>query len=350
MWSHEEWILAVKNLSNPDVVIRNAVTSETGIKSKPAVSEVTSLHFPQSYGIDVMHIGYLGVSPQLTYLFGKKAAVPSNKTKVHADPEQSIAINSLRMSTKDQANFGRDIVASHATIPSSFGSCIPNPFEPKGNIKAEQWQIFSTLLAVPLLAGRISKASLYSLHCYATILLLSAKHTVTRSDLQRIRICIKEFKTWYSKEVISIDVSYATYVLHAFEHIPFTIEQTGPVSTTWQYPLEKLIGFVAPKVQSKNRPYKQLGLMLFDVMNCNLAKVLRPDLDQVSKIPRPSLFYSNQMGYEFNHPSEECGLSDNQSLIKLLTAATGEPVEQNANYVKWARCTLFSGDRIGKYQ
>ncbi|POG60885.1 hypothetical protein GLOIN_2v1430867, partial [Rhizophagus irregularis DAOM 181602=DAOM 197198] len=41
-------------------------------------------------------------------------------------------------------------------------------------------------------------------------------------------------------------------------HIAYSIQETGPLWATWQFPIERLFGMLIPLVHSRQHPYTNL--------------------------------------------------------------------------------------------
>jgi hypothetical protein len=137
--THNDCIqLGLEVLEAPNDHARTQLASRSGIKGVSVLSQVPSISIPGSFPVDVMHMIWINLVPQLTKLWTGKFNDLDAGVEQYSIP--AALLEALGNLTK----------ASGATIPSSFGCCVPN-LKTTSHFMAESWSLFATLLAPSLL-------------------------------------------------------------------------------------------------------------------------------------------------------------------------------------------------------
>jgi hypothetical protein len=111
---HDCICLGLKVLQAPNDHARTQLASQSGIKGVSVLSQVLSVSIPSSFPIDIMHMVWINLVPQLTKLW----------TRQFNDLDEGVERYSIPAALWEA--LGDLTEASGTTIPSTFGCCIPN--------------------------------------------------------------------------------------------------------------------------------------------------------------------------------------------------------------------------------
>lgn len=179
-------------LKAPSEKARSALATASGVKGVSLLARLPSVSIPSSFPIDVMHMVWINLIPQLVKLWtGEFNGLDDGSESYMLHPSVWMSL-------------GGTIAGSGATIPSSFGCRLPDVSKP-GHRTAESWSIFATQLAPNLLRRRFRKSTYYT-HFVRLVKLLNqcTSFTMLRSDISQVR---KGFADWITE--------YERYVVHS---------------------------------------------------------------------------------------------------------------------------------------
>ena len=111
-----------------------------GIKGRSILSELKSIKFPRSFPIDIMHLFFENVAPQMFKLWSARFFKDENLNVI---PFTVSKIFWEEISTQMQNN--------KKNMPLEFGRPPRNIFKHYAGYKAEEWANWITLYSVPLL-------------------------------------------------------------------------------------------------------------------------------------------------------------------------------------------------------
>jgi len=150
MRSHEKFIqqgMAVLEASTNAEAERLA--KDSGIKGVPLLSSINSLNFPLSFSFDFMHLLFENLFPNLT------------KHYAGTFKDLDCGIEDYELSKEVWSEICAAGVASGDTVPTSFGSRMPNLETERSSMTAEAWGFWAMYLAPILLRNRFSQRRYY---------------------------------------------------------------------------------------------------------------------------------------------------------------------------------------------
>ena len=174
-------------LQAPSENARTQLATNSGVKGVSLLARLPSISIPFSFPIDIMHLVWINLIPQLVKLWTGEFNGLDDGTE------------SYMMHPTVWMSLGSTVAGSGATVPSSFGCRVPDISKP-GHRTAECWSIFATQLAPHLLRRRFRKPTYYT-HFVRLIKLLNQCTTFTmlRSDLVEIRTGFAEWVQDFEK-------------------------------------------------------------------------------------------------------------------------------------------------------
>ncbi|KAF8679883.1 Transposase family tnp2 [Rhizoctonia solani] len=220
--------------------------TECGIKGVTLLARLSSIRIPDSFPVEVMHMIWINLVPQLMDLWQEKfSGLDSGMEDYGIDP---LLVNSL----------GTICTNSGALFPVSFGCRVPH-FKNRSHFTAESWSIWALYYAPHLLRGRFRKPEYYT-HFVRLISILKEvmDYEIACSELPRIR---KEIADW----VEDFEIIYYQYDEERLRHM-------GPVCVYWSYPMERYCSFVGAAVKSRRFPYANIARRLLDVAQLRTAR------------------------------------------------------------------------------
>ncbi|KAG8795067.1 hypothetical protein FRC12_018363 [Ceratobasidium sp. 428] len=252
-------------LEAPTDAARTRLATGSGVKGISALSRVPSVSVPISFPIDIMHMIFLNLFPQLMDIWtGHFHELDQGSEQYLIDKELWKAL-------------GETIGASGATIPSLFGCCVPNLALPShGNANAEAWNMFGLYIAPYLLQRRFRKPKYYR-HFVSLIKLLkqATSYDLPRAEIPALREGITEwiqdFEGYYYQynpnrmEVCTVNIHYLLHLVDA-------IEQLGLPGGYWSFLMERFCSLVGFVVKSRRFPFENISRNIRDQMQ---LKVLR---------------------------------------------------------------------------
>ncbi|KAF7350068.1 hypothetical protein MVEN_01308700 [Mycena venus] len=146
-----------------------------GVKGVPLLSYLPSLSFPQSFGYDFMHLIWENLIKNLVLLWtGEFKGLDDGRE----DYELSKAVWEV---------IATETASASDTIPSAYGSRIPNIAKDRSNVSAEMWS-FWTLYLGPVLLRRRFKHVKYYRHFIRLVRLLNLclKFEITDDEIESI--------------------------------------------------------------------------------------------------------------------------------------------------------------------
>jgi hypothetical protein len=374
MRKHEDFIKEATEVELAVGADKQKLIDAYGIKGFPQILKLKSLEFPGAFPVDVMHIGFINVSKYMTKHFGglEFKALTSKRKKESEDITQR---PSYCMSDSDIKSLETDMKVTARSTPSCWGAVVPYVYEPKGSVKAEHWQIWTTILSPALLYKRIDTDALDAWLLYSNAISMSiASEIQLKSELchfdtfdgkklegikysaASIDDKFRTFVKWFERNVYCDDpqrIHYTRIVYHYLCHIGASIEQNGPAFVYWQYPLEKLIGRISPLIKSRRFPYINFSKILRMQTKLVLLPYTYPGFSfHPPKSHRKSLFHGLEDGIEFQHPKKQISLisTDLRLLQRYYKGLYSEPELDvalvQAGCVSWNKAILSNGDKI----
>ncbi|KEP46611.1 transposase family Tnp2 protein [Rhizoctonia solani 123E] len=252
---------------------RAKLATECGVKGVTLLARLSSIRIPDSFPVEVMHMVWINLIPQLMDLWQKKFHDLDTGTEQYG-------IDPLLV-----ASLGDMCTESGALFPSDFGCRVPH-FKNRSHFTAESWSIWALQYAPCLLRRRFRKSKYY-IHFVRLINIMNEvmHYEIQRAELPRLR---NEIAQWvqdfeeiyyqYDDSRLQICTTNAHYLLHIVD----SIERMGPVCVYWSYPMERYCSFIGAGVKSCRFPYANIARRLLDVAQLRTARELYDLHDLIS--------------------------------------------------------------------
>ncbi|KAF8904553.1 hypothetical protein CPB85DRAFT_1376903 [Mucidula mucida] len=157
---------------------------------------------------------------------------------------------------------GEATAAAGSTIPSAYGSCVPNISKDRTTVSAEMWSFWTLYIGPVLLRNKFSQQKYYD-HFVRLVSLLTIclKFEISHAEIETVRVGFEQWVTdyesfYYQHNPVRIAVCPVT--VHALLHIADSIRDMGPVWCYWAFPMERYCGQLSPYIPSRRRPFRSL--------------------------------------------------------------------------------------------
>ena len=183
MRSHDRFIRQGKEvLEASTTAAAERLAKDSGIKGIPLLSSLNTLNFPLSFAFDFMHLIFENAIPNLVRHY----------TGTFKDLDSGV--EDYELSKEVWFEICKAGSASGDTIPSSFGSRMPNLETERSSMTAEMWGFWCMYLAPILLRNRFSHRRYYD-HFLKLVQLIHkcVLFELKRSDVDDIR---RGFQDW----------------------------------------------------------------------------------------------------------------------------------------------------------
>ncbi|KDQ52461.1 hypothetical protein JAAARDRAFT_138848 [Jaapia argillacea MUCL 33604] len=154
---------------------------------------------------------------------------------------------------------GAATMQSGSTIPYVYGPRLPDIAVNKSQCSADAWSFWTQYIA-PVLLHRKFKQPKYYNHFVELVKLLRLclQFELTTEDISHIREgfigWVEKYESFYYQGQPS-RLSACPLTIHALLHIADSIEASGPVWTSWAFPMERYCGHLQPAIKSRRFPY-----------------------------------------------------------------------------------------------
>ena len=183
MRSHDKFIeQGTSVLKAPTTAAAKQLAKDLGIKGVPLLASLNSLNFPFSFPLDFMHLIFENLIPNLV----------KHYTGTFKDLDSGI--EDYKLSKEVWSEICEAGSASGNTIPSSFGSWMPNIETERSSMTAEVWAFWCMYLAPILLQNRFSRRRYYD-HFLKLVQLIHKciSFELKRNEVNEIR---RGFQEW----------------------------------------------------------------------------------------------------------------------------------------------------------
>lgn len=278
----------------------DTLAKKYGIKGIPLLSYLPSLSFPSSFPYDFMHLIWENLIKNLILHW-------TGKFKDLDDGAES-----YRLPNAIWEAIGESTASSGSTIPSAYGSRVPNIATNSSYCSAEMWS-FWTLYLGPVLLRRRFQHQKYYKHFVRLVRLLNIclQFEITDDEIEDLRSgfiqWVKDYERYayfihfaalqHLMDVHSIyyqhdpgRISTCPVTVHALLHITDSIVAMGPVWCYWAFPMERYCGSLQPAIQSRRFPYASLDRYVTEnaqltqigvIYNISEELTLRPPRDSI---------------------------------------------------------------------
>ncbi|KEP49798.1 transposase family Tnp2 protein [Rhizoctonia solani 123E] len=246
---------------------QSKLATATGIKGVSALARLPSISIPSSFPIDVMHMIFINLIPQMVDLW-------TNSFNGLDDGKEDYSIDPVLFKA-----LGEIIENSGCTIPAAYGCRVPNLAAPyRGGPTAEAWSIFGGYLGPCVLHGRFRKTKYYR-HFVRLIKLVNqiTSFKILRSDIVSIREgfvnWIQDYEKFYYQHNPA-RMQTCTVNIHYLLHVADCIEYLGPVWCYWSFPMERFCSFVGGVVKSRRFPFENIARRIRDTAQLQVVRHL----------------------------------------------------------------------------
>ncbi|KAJ7028737.1 hypothetical protein C8F04DRAFT_1007263 [Mycena alexandri] len=176
--------------------------------------------------------------------------------------------------------------AAADTVPSAYGSRVPNIAKDRPNVSAEMWAFWTLYLGPVLLRHKFRKAKYYR-HFIELVRLLNIclQFEITDKEIEEIRTGFIRWVEKYEKMYYQFDpqrLSTCPLTLHALLHIAPGISFAGPVWCYWAFPMERYCGSIQPGIRSRRFPWASLDRYVLENAQLTQIKALYNVFDELS--------------------------------------------------------------------
>ncbi|CAE6442787.1 unnamed protein product [Rhizoctonia solani] len=228
---------------------RKRLATESGIKGVTLFARVPSVSIPRSFPVDLMHMIWQNLIPQLIDLW----------TGDFNDLDSGL--ENYQMDQDVWATLSEACIPSRRSMPTSFGCPVPDPRK-RSQFIAESWNVFTTQLAPSLLRRRFSNERYYR-HFVRLVKLLTlvVSFDLSRDKIPEIRQGIAEWIEEYEQIYYQFDedrLQTCPVNIHYLLHVADSLEYMGPLWCYWAYPMERFCSFIINSVKSRRYPYANI--------------------------------------------------------------------------------------------
>ncbi|KAF8205477.1 hypothetical protein K438DRAFT_1579180 [Mycena galopus ATCC 62051] len=168
--------------------------------------------------------------------------------------------------------------AAADTIPSAFGSRVPNIAKDRPNVSAEMWSFWTLYLGPVLLRRRFTKVKYYT-HFIELVRLLTIclQFEITNTEIEDVRTGFIEWVRVYEETYFQYDpsrLSTCPLTVHALLHIAPSIKFSGPVWCYWAFPMERFCGSIQPGIRSRRFPWASMDRYVFELAQLTQIKTV----------------------------------------------------------------------------
>ncbi|KAJ7161525.1 hypothetical protein C8R46DRAFT_1222629 [Mycena filopes] len=176
--------------------------------------------------------------------------------------------------------------AAADTIPSAYGSRVPNIAKDRPNVSAEMWA-FWTMYLGPVLLRRKFRNIKYYRHFIELVRLLNicVQFEITDDEVEIVRVGFIDWVKAYEKMYFQFDVArlpMCPLTIHALLHVAPGIKFTGPVWCNWAFPTERYCGSLQPGIRSRRFPWASLDRYVLENAQLTQIKAVYNIFDELS--------------------------------------------------------------------
>jgi hypothetical protein len=222
----------------------------TGITRSSILLELRSLHFPQSFPADIMHLILLNIAPTLYSLW--------KRTKLHTDDRTNpnFVPKTYHFDDHSLTDISTALVGARQMIPTYLCHTPRRIDKHYKGYKAAEWEAWLKLLSIPLLDQRLHDDYVDNFRLLSRIYCLSTQSSLQHSDIDTLDDLVVHFVRSYEELYYGYDpqrLSVCSVNVHYLLHFPSYIRDCGPSCYWWQFPMKRFCGILKPKARSKSR-------------------------------------------------------------------------------------------------
>ncbi|KAJ6479116.1 hypothetical protein C8R45DRAFT_833107 [Mycena sanguinolenta] len=173
---------------------------------------------------------------------------------------------------------GARTASAFDTIPSAYGSRVPNIAKDRPNVSAEMWSFWAMYLGPVLLRRRFKKAK-YFTHFIELVRLLTIciQFEITDEEIEELRVGFINWVRVYEDIYFQHNperLSTCPLTIHALLHIALSIKFCGPVWCYWAFPMERFCGSIQPGIRSRRFPWASMDRYVFELAQLTQIKTV----------------------------------------------------------------------------
>ncbi|KAH9009866.1 hypothetical protein EDB85DRAFT_2241680 [Lactarius pseudohatsudake] len=261
------------------ITAADRLSKEYGIKGTPLLSSVYSLFFPHSFPYDFMHLIWENTIKNLLLHW------------THDFKGLDQGNESYELSKAIWEGIGTLTASSGSTIPSAYGSRVPNIARDRYMCTADMWS-FWTLYIGPVLLWRRFKNEKYYKHFILLVKLLTTclKFEITDEEINTVRNGFVDWVEKYERFYYQHDagrMSACPVTIHALLHIADSIKTCGPVWCYWAFPMERYCNRLKPAIRNRRSPYSSIDRYILEDAQLTQIKAIYGLADELSLRPQP---------------------------------------------------------------
>ncbi|KAJ3902914.1 hypothetical protein F5879DRAFT_194071 [Lentinula edodes] len=240
--SHRQFIEQARSVLNDE---SDALSREYGINGIPLLASISSLSIPHSFPFDFMHLVGNIVPSLVAHWTGTFKEMTNGNEDYIIDPAEWEEI-------------GRACSSSGDTVPTAFGSRVPNIATERYQFKTENWFTFLMFLGPALLHGHLATPYYRHFLKLVNIFNLCLKYFMTNNEIEQLENAVIQWVEDYERLYYCYDlsrVSACTLPIHSMLHIPVNVSTMGPLWCYWNFPTERFCGTIVRAVSSRKYPY-----------------------------------------------------------------------------------------------
>ncbi|KAH9850528.1 hypothetical protein C2E23DRAFT_735077 [Lenzites betulinus] len=173
---------------------------------------------------------------------------------------------------------GEASASSGDTIPYIFGPRPPNVASDRVSWTADTRSFWTQYIAPVLLERRFKQRKYYDhFILFVRLIRKCLQFELSQDDITEIRDGFVSWVCKYERFYYQYDpqrLSACPLTIHALLHIADGIEKTGPVWTTWAFPMERYCGKLQPAIRSRRFPYASLNRYVVDQARLTQIKLM----------------------------------------------------------------------------
>nr|GAT57216.1 predicted protein [Mycena chlorophos] len=290
--THDEILRQAHEVEDaPSNAAAERLAKQYGVKGVPLLSFLDSLSFPGSFPYDFMHLIWENLIKNLVLLWtGGFKGLDQGTGSYEIDKTVWEAVASLGASAGN-------------TVPSAYGSRVPNISKDNSNVSAEMWGFWTQYLG-PVLLHRRFKNAKYYLHFIELVRLLNIclQFEITDDDIEEVRVGFINWVQTYEKYYYQYKpsrIAICPLTIHALLHIAASMKFCGPVWAYWAFPMERFCGTLSAGIRSRRHPWASLDRHVFETAQLAQIKTLYNVVEELSlDEPRNPIVRGS-----FSHPS-----------------------------------------------
>ncbi|KAJ7480049.1 hypothetical protein B0H11DRAFT_1725244 [Mycena galericulata] len=164
------------------------------------------------------------------------------------------------------------------TIPSAYGSRVPNISKDRSQVSAEMWSFWTLYLGPVLLRRRFHDEKYYT-HFVDLVRLLNIclQFEITDAEIERVRVGLIDWVRVYEDIYFQYDperLSACPLTIHALLHVADGIKFAGPVWCYWAFPMERFCGTIQPGIRSRRFPWASMDRYILEIAQLTQIKAI----------------------------------------------------------------------------